>query len=272
MIASASLLREATQAIPLAEAEFLLATLLRVPRHLLYLDTGPVPAHHTARFRTLVRQAAAGVPVQYLVRSAPFLNFELYVDRRVLIPRPETEELVLRAAARVRLPRLVVDYGTGSGCIAIALARLFPRSRIIAVDSSSAALRVCRRNANSHGFGSRLKLVRAESLSAPPLRRLAGRVDLLISNPPYVPAERIQRLSPSVRDFEPLSGLDGGRKGTKILAMLLKLGPSLLSRQGLLAIEVDSTHAGFVTRHAPCAEIERDLSGRTRYAFLSLCT
>lgn len=268
MNTSASLLRDASRVIPEPAAEYLLTALLRAPRHLIYLGNDPLPSSQVARFRTLVRKAATGVPVQYVVRSAPFLDLDLYVDRRVLIPRPETEELVLRASSRVRSPRLVVDYGTGSGCIAIALARLFPRSRVIAVDSSRPALRVCQRNVRRYGLDGRISLVRAESLSALRFRRLAGRVDLLISNPPYVPAERIPKLSPSVRDHEPLSGLDGGRKGTKILAMLLELGPGLLSSGGLLAVEVDSTHLSFVARHAPQAEIEQDFCRRTRYVFL----
>jgi len=263
----AHLIRDAARLIPVPEAEFLLTALLHRPRHRLYLDRGPVPARKAARFQSLVSRAAAGAPAQYLVRSAPFLDLDLYVDPRVVIPRPETEELVLRAARRARAPRLVLDYGTGSGCIAIALARMFPRARVLAVDRSLPALQVCRRNTKRYRLSHRIALVRADTLGAPRLRRLAGRADLLISNPPYVPAERIPKLPVRVRDHEPMVGLDGGRKGTKILAMLLDLGPGFLSPRGLLALEIDLTHARFVRARLPQAGIERDLNGKVRYAF-----
>ncbi|MEO0077486.1 MAG: peptide chain release factor N(5)-glutamine methyltransferase [candidate division WOR-3 bacterium] len=268
MITATHLLRDAARTLPVVEAEYLLEAILQIPRHLLFLDEGPLPASLVARYRAAVRKAAGGTPVQYLVRSAPFLDLDIYVDRRVLIPRPETEELVLRAVSRIQHPRLIVDYGTGSGCIATALARMFPHGRVVAVDSSRTALQVCRRNVSHYGLQKRVRLVQAESLSAPSLRRVAGRVDLLISNPPYIPSERIPKLSRSVRNYEPLCALDGGPEGTKILTMILELGPGLLSRRGLLALEIDSSHHEFIKRQVPQAVVERDFTGCARYAFI----
>ncbi|MEO0082616.1 MAG: peptide chain release factor N(5)-glutamine methyltransferase [candidate division WOR-3 bacterium] len=271
---SAELVRAASRHISRTEAEFLLEHLLRRSRHELYLDDAPVPARVCRRFSHLVRRCQAGAPVQYLVHSAPFLDFEVYVDHRVLIPRPETEELVLRAASRVqpaigsRQSAIVVDYGTGSGCIAIALARMFPRVRVLAVDSSSAALTVCRRNAKLLGVSSRLRLVRANSLDHPALCRLRSRVCLLIANPPYLPTSTLPRLESRVRDFEPISALDGGPDGTNIVLMLVRAGPKLLAAGGLLALEIAPAQARRLAKLIPTATIERDLAGRARYFFL----
>jgi release factor glutamine methyltransferase len=235
------------------------------------------------RFLSLCRRAGAGEPPQYLVHSAPFLDLDLYVDSRVLIPRPETEELVLRTAAWLenrpadagrptpvtgRRP-VFLDYGTGSGCIAIALARRFPRARLIATDRSAPALQVCSRNVSRHRLGRRIRIVRASTPDDPVLRRLGDRLDLLVSNPPYVPSARVDRLPRRVRDFEPRLALDGGPKGTNIVAMLLASGLDLLRSGGLLAIEIDYSNERYVRRAAPAVCIERDPAGLARYAFLT---
>ena len=266
---SASLLRSTGRQISRADAEFLLAHLLDVRRHELYLGA-PVPTRTVRRFRRMVAAAAGGTPVQYLVHSAPFLDLDLHVDRRVLIPRPETEELVTRALGRLTpspLPRFL-DFGTGSGCIAIALARLVPNARVTAVDASAAALNVARLNARRCRVARRVRFIRARSLADPKLQRLAGRLDLVIANPPYVPSPRVARLPVSVRDHEPKLALDGGPKGTSIVAMLLEQGPRMVRPGGLLALEIDWSQGRTVRRLAPGASVERDLFGRTRYAFL----
>jgi release factor glutamine methyltransferase len=270
------LLRLAANSISRADAEYLLMHLLRVKRHQLYLGAA-VPTRTATRFRQLVARAGKGEPVQYLVRSAPFLDFNVHVDRRVLIPRPETEELVartlaiLKSKARSQKPGIktgAVDYGTGSGCIAIALARALPAARVLAVDVSKAALAVAARNVSKYGLATRIRLVQAKSLSSPALTRLRGRLDLLISNPPYVPTQRLTRLEKNVQR-EPRPALDGGPKGANIVAMLLEHGPVLLKPGGLMAIEIDATHEAIVRRLAPGAEVERDLAGRIRCVFLS---
>lgn len=272
-LTAARLVRAASRLIPRAEAEFLLEHLLDCRRHELYEGEDPVPARIRRRYAALVGGAADGAPVQYLVHSAPFLDFELYVDRRVLIPRPETEELVLRTAARLQSAMrglqsvIVLDFGTGSGCIAIALARMFPRARVVAADASGEALRVCRRNAKALGVGGRVRLVKAADFDHPELRRLSGSIDLLISNPPYIPTRRLARLDPRVRNHEPIVALDGGPKGTNIVAMLLRRGPEMLAPNGFLALEVDATHPRMLKPLAPAAEFECDLASRPRYLF-----
>ncbi len=265
----------ATVPLPRPEAEFLLEHLLQCKRHELYLAEKPVPSAIRRRFLTLAHRAAQGEPVQYLVQSAPFLDFELYVDPRVFIPRPETEELVLRAVSRLHpvlsSPQrlIVIDFGTGSGCIAIALARMFPRLKILAVDSSPAALEVCRLNCYRLRVASRIRTILASDFSHPQLARLRGKVTLLISNPPYVPTSRLRRLEAQVKNYEPHAALDGGPKGTNIVTMLLNQGRETLTPGGLLALEIDSAAGRYLTRLAPEATLERDLSGRIRYLFSS---
>jgi release factor glutamine methyltransferase len=269
------LLREATKSVSRAEAEYLLMHLLQVPRHELYL--GPaITARTASRFRQLVARVKAGEPVQYLTLSASFLDFQVHVDHRVLIPRPETEELVARTLARLKsecksqkpeAKTRTLDYGTGSGCIAIALARALPGARVLAVDASKAALAVAARNVDRYGLAGRVRLAPARSMDERVLTRLLGRLDLLISNPPYVPTPRLALLDRAVRR-EPRLALDGGTKGANIVAMLLTQGVNLLRPGGLLAVEIDATHEAVVRGLAPHAEIECDLTGRVRYAFL----
>jgi len=243
--------------------------LCQLRRDQLYLPDTTVSGRTAARFWRLVAQVRHGVPVQYLVHSAQFLDLDIDVDHRVFIPRPETEELVLRAASRVSNPKVIVDYGTGSGCIAIALARRFASARLLAIDTSAAALAVARRNIGRYRLASRIRLLRADRLDEPRLRRRQGQVDLIVANPPYVPTSRLSRLDRRVRNHEPRQALDGGPKGANIVTMLLEQGPALLRPGGLLALEIDHTHAGLVSRRAPGAVIERDLSGNIRYAFLT---
>jgi release factor glutamine methyltransferase len=284
---SAALVRAAARRIPQTDAEYLLESLLGRKRHEFYLGID-VPKRIAARFDRQVAKAQRGCPVQYLAGSAPFLDFEVRVDRRVLIPRPETEELVLRSLSRRSLPPslhpcippslhpcippslspLVLDFGTGSGCIAIAVARLLPRASVIAVDASRAALNVARENVRRLGVARRIRFVQARSLADRQLAQLRGKLDLLISNPPYVPTRRLARLPVSVRDHEPRLALDGGTNGTKIVAMLLEHGPTFLRPDGLMALEIDWSQGRFVRRLARSADIERDLAGRTRYAFI----
>jgi release factor glutamine methyltransferase len=272
---AAGLLTEVAGLVPKSDAEYLLMHLLRVPRHELYLGSR-VTASTASKFSRLVARARAGEPVQYLVGSAPFLDFDVRVDRRVLIPRPETEELVARAIVRLQAglklqavghKPLVVDFGTGSGCIAIALARALPAADVLAVDASKPALAVARMNVARFGLKKRIRLAQARTIDQPALARLRGRLDLLISNPPYVPTRRLARLDRAV-GREPRLALDGGPKGANIVAMLLAQGPELLKPGGLLAVEIDATHEAVIRKLAPRAEIERDLAGRTRYAFL----
>ncbi len=260
-------LQRAARLIPREEAEFLLMGLLGLKRHVLYLEGGQMDEQRAQVFRQMVSAAQKGVPVQYLVNQAPFLDLELYVDERVFIPRPETEELVLRAAARVKKTGVIVDYGTGSGCIAIALARIFPEAEVWAVDISSQALAVAAKNVRRYRLSNRVRLVQMGKLSDDKLDAVRGRVELLISNPPYIPNERRDRLPVRVRDYEPRISLDGGFLGVEVVKMLITEGVELLAPGGVLALEIDHTQGEYVQGLLPAAEVEQDLWGKMRYVF-----
>ncbi|OYD16132.1 protein-(glutamine-N5) methyltransferase, release factor-specific [candidate division WOR-3 bacterium JGI_Cruoil_03_51_56] len=268
VLTPARLIQAAAKQIPVADAEFLLMTILGHNRHEIYLCETDAPANAITYFHNSVIKAKQGTPVQYLVHDAPFLDFSVWVDERVLIPRPETEELVTRATKKINDPSLIIDFGTGSGCIAIALARCFPKARIMAVDVSQNALEVARINIMKHGVSGQITLKHASSLSDPIFAGFKGKINLLISNPPYIPARRLPGLDTKVRNHEPRISLDGGPKGIKILQMLIKKGPELLAINGLLALEIDSDQTCLLKRIAPKANIEKDLADMPRYLFL----
>ncbi|MGB9741603.1 MAG: peptide chain release factor N(5)-glutamine methyltransferase [candidate division WOR-3 bacterium] len=253
--------------LPRAEVEYLAMGLLGMSRSEIYLSQREINSQTISRFYQLIKRARTGEPVQYLVNCARFLELELFVDPRVFIPRPETEELVLRAQTHIKSPALIIDYGTGSGCIALALARRFPGARVLAIDISTAALAVARINIRRYRLDDQIRLIRAGSLNSPYLKRLKSRVDLFISNPPYIPQERLPRIEKRVRNYEPLSALNGGAGGTEVIEMIIHQAPALLKPGGLLAMEIDATHGDFIINRLAGARIEPDIYGKTRYAF-----
>jgi release factor glutamine methyltransferase len=180
------------------------------------------------------------IPVQYEEGKTVFMGMDITVDPRVLIPRPETELLVRTAAegcrlTGVRAPR-VLDIGTGSGCIAIALTRLLPNSRIIAADISPDALDVARVNADALAEGGRIELIRSDMFSALQGEGYEGCFDLIVSNPPYVSDADYARVDAWVR-AEPGLALRGGTEGMDLLAAIAENAPLYLAPGGLLAVE-----------------------------------
>lgn len=255
---------------PRLEAEVLLAhvtgltrtAILAHPERLLAPD-------EKARYNELLTRRARGVPLPYLTGRAEFYGLELAVTPDVLIPRPETEVLVDQALAR--RPRTVVDVGTGSGCVAIALAVHLPHARIWATDVSRAALRVAMANAHRHRVAGRILFIQADLLS--PLR---GPVDLVVSNPPYVAEEEWPALPLSVREYEPRSALDGGPGGLRVIQRLLKEAPRLIKRGGTLLVEIGADQGSRATALActlipgACVRIHPDLAGRDRVLEVAL--
>jgi release factor glutamine methyltransferase len=149
----------------------------------------------------------------------------------VLTPRPETEGVIEAVLAHCTRADLIYDVGTGSGCLAIALALQFPRARVVASDISGAALAVARRNASRHGVAERVLFLHGSAL--PP----GNRVDLIVSNPPYIPAGARDSLPPEVRDFEPVEALFAGADGLDMIRQLVEDAPSRLATGGWLIFE-----------------------------------
>jgi release factor glutamine methyltransferase len=255
---------------PRLSAELLLAETLGLDRLHLFLDLDrPLAGDELDRARGLLARRGRGEPVALILGRKEFFGLEFGVSRDVLVPRPETEQLLEEAQAR--LPKdaafLAADLGTGSGCLAVGLAVLFPRARVAAVDVSSAALAVARDNAARHGVLERVLLARGDAGRCP----LADASCLLaLANPPYVNARDYERLSPEVRDFEPQLALLGGADGldqvraqAPEMARLLAPGGwgfmEIGWDQGAAALEIFQAQAAFSQ-----AAVLRDLAGLER--------
>jgi release factor glutamine methyltransferase len=225
---------------PRLDAEVLLAKVLGWERVQLYThyeeEVGERPR---GAFRDLVRRRAEGMPVAYLVGRKEFYSLPLAVSPAVLIPRPDSEFVVVEFLALTRTldsPR-VVDVGTGSGCLALACGHHHKTARIVAIDLSPDALAVAEANARTHGLtdrvefrlGNRLEPVAGE-----------GPFDVILSNPPYIPTGVIPTLEPGVRDYEPHRALDGGDDGLRMVAPLIAEAIPLLKPGGHLILEIGS--------------------------------
>jgi len=207
---------------PRLEAEVLLAHVLGTSRtSLLAYPERILTADQLSNYQTLVRRRASGYPLPYLTGRAEFYGLEFEVTPEVLIPRSDTETLVDLALAR--RPATVVDVGTGSGCIAVSLAVHLPEAIIYAIEISPAALAVARRNVERHGVTEQVRLMAGDVLTPRP-----GPVDLIVSNPPYVPTGTCASLPASVRNHEPRLALDGGPNGLAVIRQLLTQAPAVL--------------------------------------------
>ena len=226
---------------PRLDAEVLLAEALGCRRIDLYTAFGELPDEEVrTAFRELVRRRAEGAPVAYLVGHREFFSLDFRVTPDVLIPRPESELLVvamLDLARRLPAEReiSICDVGTGSGIIAVCAAKHLPQCRVTAVDISPAALGVARGNAAKHGVQERIKLIESDLLSAVPP---GERFDFIVANPPYVSTAEMQALAPDVRDFEPPLALVAGQRGTEVIESLLPQAAERLDPGGHLLIEI----------------------------------
>ena len=234
---------------PRLDAEVLLAHARGCQRIELYaaFDEQPDEAVKGA-FRALVKQRADGAPVAYLVGSREFYSLPLRVTPDVLIPRPETEQLVLTLLDRIKKrggSASVADVGTGSGAIAIATAKNAPGCTVTAIDVSGAALSVASENSERHGVLERVRFVESDLFDALPE---GERFDFIASNPPYVTTNELVGLDPMVRDHEPHLALDGGPEGTSVIERLLAQAPERLNAGGEMLIEIGPAIAERVER------------------------
>lgn len=260
---------------PRLDAEVLLAHALGCERIRLYTqfdvvaDEGP-----RAAFREMVKRRAAGTPVAYLVGSREFFSLRFHVTPAVLIPRPETEFLVIALLdlAKEASPGTggafeICDVGTGSGIIAICAARHLPHASVVAVDICREALEVARRNAVEHAVADRVEFREGDLLAAVPLDR---RFDFIVSNPPYVSESELERLESTVREYEPHQALVAGPRGTEVIERLVAQSAERLKPGGRLLFEISPMirdAACEVVEQAPNLELVRvidDLSGLPR--------
>lgn len=254
---------------PRLTIELLLAHVLGTNRLRLYLDFDrSVDEATLARLRELVRRRAAGEPLQYLTGEVEFCGLKLAVDRRVLIPRPETELLV--EAVVKRAPRSVWDVGTGSGCVALAVARQLPEVRVFGSDVSVGALEVARGNAERLGLRKNVRFFASDLLSAAQER---WRVDAVVSNPPYIGRAEWGQLPREVRDFEPGPALLAGEDGLEIMRRLAPEARQHVTADGFVALEMGAGQRGavvaiFEKEGFALEEVVKDLQGYERVVVL----
>ncbi|GLU50394.1 peptide chain release factor N(5)-glutamine methyltransferase [Nocardiopsis ansamitocini] len=229
-------LAEAGVASPRTDAEELAAFVHGVRRGGLH---GVADGDFDARYWECVARRAAREPLQHITGRAFFRYLELRVGPGVFVPRPETEIMVSWAIDVLRAmdvaDPLVVDLGTGSGAIAISIAQEVPRSRVHAVELDDVALAWARRNIEDSGHADRITAHRADMRDC--LAEFAGRVDLLITNPPYVPTDGAEQIPPEVRDYDPAPALWSGADGLDMIRTLEGVGRRLLRPGGYLGIE-----------------------------------
>ncbi|HKB07414.1 MAG TPA: peptide chain release factor N(5)-glutamine methyltransferase [Candidatus Polarisedimenticolia bacterium] len=223
------------------DAEVLLAHVLSIDsaRLLAHPETSVEP-EAAARYRDLLRRRAGREPLQHLTGVQEFWSLAFRVSPATLIPRPETEGIL---EAFFRLNRgpapAIVDVGTGSGCLAVVVAREVPGARVLACDLSEGALRVARDNAATHGVAGRIEFRRGDLFG--PLRGdLEGGIDFILSNPPYVREDELEGLMPEVRDHEPLAALVAGPDGLAVHRRLAGEAADFLKPGGHLIVECGS--------------------------------
>jgi len=236
ILAAAETLRNAGIDSPMLDAELLLVKAIKVTRtYLLAHPEAPVPQESAGIFSSWVKRRATREPLAYILGEKEFYGLSFYVNSSVLIPRPETELLVDAGLQYLRWqnPR-AADIGTGSGAVAVTLAKYAPHAVIWATDISKDALSVAAKNAAEQGVGGRIHFAEGDLLAP-----LAGeKFNLIISNPPYIPSGEIPHLMPEVSEYEPKGALDGGPDGLDVYHRIITGAPEYLLPGGMVALEL----------------------------------
>jgi len=221
-------------------------------------------------FDEMLNRRIAGEPLQYILGYTDFMGLRITVRPGVLIPRPETEGLVSTAVEQLQgmSNPVVLDVGTGSGCIALAVKSACPGARVIALDISEKALQIARSNARLLGLD--IHVIRADLMDPATLENRVGEVDLILSNPPYIPAGEAIRMDRNVLDYEPNRALFAGPDGLDTYDPLCKMGTRLLKSAGWLMVEIHEEHGADVRRifkrnTFSRVMVTKDLAGRDRY-------
>lgn len=256
---------------PRLQIELMLAHVLHLPRLKLYLNFERVLSEaELACLREMVKRRAAREPLQHILGSASFCGLEIKCSPAALIPRPETELLAERAwqflSTLNSRPSTVLDLGTGTGCIAIALAVKAPDAVVHAVDVSDDALALAQENAAANQVAERIVFHQGDAFAAVPE---SVTFDLIVSNPPYIPSPEIHSLQPEVRDFDPKLALDGGVDGLDFYRRMAREAPRFLKPHGKLMLEFGDGQAGalkniFSSEKWIVDEIIADYSARPR--------
>ena len=248
---------------PRLDAELIVAFALGIDRTHVIIDANrPLEGAELAKLRELVKRRRAHEPVAYLRGEREFYGLTFRVDSRVLIPRPDTETLVdvaLARSAHLSLSMRQLDLCTGSGCVAIAMAKQRPTAKVTATDLSEDALALARENAL------RLGAYNVAFVPSDLFERVTGKFDVITANPPYIPTAEVETLQPDIKDFEPRLALDGGADGLAIVRRIVQEAPAFLAPGGLLAMEIGAGEAPdvralFEARGFTDVRVERDIA------------
>ena len=267
MAEAASRLAAANIPEPAREAETLLVEVVGIRREDIYSQDPIIPHEKAEMYRNAYMRRAGREPMNYITGTVEFDGLEFSVGKGVLVPRPETELLVAEVVKRVESPKRVLDLCTGSGCIAISLARRFPEARVLGTDVSGEALTYARENADKLGIKN-VEFLEGEGFS--PVHGQS--FDLIVSNPPYIAEGEIEALEPEVKDWEPRGALVSGPEGVEFYRMIAREAGRYMDRDAFLALELGAGQADAV-----CAMLEvegfsgvetvRDLAGHERMLF-----
>jgi len=253
------------------DAEVLLASALGMERIDLYVRYDqPLIAAELSRYKKMIKRRIRREPVAYIVGMKEFWSLNLRVCRSVLIPRPETECLVEKALELLpeKAALNIFDIGTGAGAIALALASERPRCRILASDISMDALRVAAGNAQDHGLSARVLLLCGSGCL--PLKHDGPRLDMILSNPPYIRSAELEHLQPEIARYEPRAALDGGPDGLDCIREIIGSAHRFLKPHGHLLLEIGYDQRVDVARIAEsvgryeAASFDTDYSGHDR--------
>lgn len=255
-------------AVSRGEAELIVASLLEKPRFEIYLNDS-IDQESRQFLRAKLMQLKNGMPLEYVTKRMQFMNYSLRILPGVFIPRFETEyfiELIEKLIDFV--PEQILDIGTGTGAISIALAHLYPDVHIVATDISDKAIRCARENIKEYGLTDRIQLLQCSICNG-----VNTRFDLIISNPPYIPSSRLHSLPKSVRDFEPMLAIDGGQDGIQFIKLIIEQTAPYLNPGGIVALEIDEdtvvTIKEFLqTNGCDQFSFRRDQFGKYRYLFI----
>jgi release factor glutamine methyltransferase len=262
---------------PRLQTELLLAHLLKMPRMKLYLNFDrALTTTETDTLREFIKRRAAREPLQHIVGSTSFCGHEILVNKNVLVPRPETEmlaELGWNFLATRHSPLVTaLDFCTGSGCIAIAIAAKCPSAKIVATDVSAEALILANENAAKNQVGERIEFLPGDGFAA---LSTGAQLDLIVSNPPYITSAEIETLDPEVRDFDPRLALDGGADGLDFYRKIAVGAKNFLKPDGKLMLEfgdgqADALKKIFESEKWIVEAVKDDYSQRARIFIASL--
>lgn len=264
---------------PLAEAEYLLAHILKCRRVDLFINRNRLlTGEEIKRFKKFIKKRSEREPSQYITGEVEFRGLIFKVAKDVLIPRPETEVLVEEAAKIIERQRvmgkrqkaIIIDLCTGSGCIAVSAAKEIPDIKVYATDISGKALLVAKENAKRHGAEDRIIFLQGNFLEPLKDKGLEGEIDIILSNPPYVSKKDMEKLQPEIKNYEPLLALYGGEDGLDSYRTIIPQALPYLKKGSYLILEIGYGQAEGVkdlfAQHPAYSKIEiiKDLSGIER--------